>query len=72
MDYDPNNKSLLSNWFDPYTPTHVKAWAELRRKGIWPDSFLALMRKNGIHIDHYWEQMIRSKLCEAWVDHVIG
>ncbi len=71
MDYDPRDKTILSNHFNPHNRTHVKAWAELRRTGIWPKWFSNGLVGKGIRIDPWWERMIRSRMADAWVKHVM-
>lgn len=70
-DYDPNNKTLLSNWFDPHNLVHMKAWNALRMVGMWPMWFQDLMQEEGISIDHYWEMQIKSRICEAWTEYMV-
>ncbi len=69
--YTPNDKTLLSNYFDPYNKTHIKAWAQLRRTGVWPKWFVSQLDGKGINIDQWWENSLRTRMAEAWVQHVM-
>lgn len=70
-DYNPDDKTLLSNWFDPYNIGHVKAWKELRDTGVWPSWFTDLLKESGISIDRYWDITIKSRMCDAWVNYAL-
>ena len=66
-EYNPLDPKQLSNYFDPYNKSHVKAYAELHKKGVWPKWWISRLTENGIIFDSQWHLMLRHKMAEAWV-----
>jgi hypothetical protein len=67
--YNPDDPNQISNWFDPYNETCMKAWVELGKKGWWPEWFQKIIDEENIIINQNWQMTITAKLAQCWVDH---
>lgn len=70
MQFNPKNPKHMANWFDVHDPQHVEAYRYLRQHAQWPDWFLELREREQVVFHDYWENLIRSKLVDAWLNHV--
>jgi hypothetical protein len=55
----------IEEFFDPYNPEHIDAFATLSETGSWPEGFADHCR-----FDPCWLVALLGKLSQAWVDAV--
>ncbi len=70
-DYNPDDPTQLANWFDVYNRDHVKAWHEKRSLGYLPKWFQELMASEGVKTHYHWDNVIESRLADAWVKYAL-
>lgn len=64
----PPEKPTIVDWFDPYNPEHCRAYRELENTGSWPESFIP----GTVFIPLHWQQFLRMKMVDAWLDAQLG
>lgn len=55
---------VLTDWFDPYNMTHIRAWQHVSQTGAWPEGFIP----EDVEVNRLWQVTIPAKMADAWVD----
>jgi len=54
----------LTEFFDPYSVEHLKAYRHLEKVGTWPPGFIP----EKTDVEPYWQVSISNKMAKAWID----
>lgn len=59
-------------WFDISNSFFCSSWLHLRKKGVWPKSFLDRMSEDGIEMPDGWQILTASVMADKWCRHILG
>lgn len=57
----------LTEFFNPYSVVHLKAYRHLEKKGSWPPGFIPEGMDTGAEI--HWRVALVAKMANAWLEH---
>ena len=57
----------VTEYFDPHNISHLKAWKELNKTGVWPRDFWELIKDKDFQGGH-WAVLIANKIADAYIE----